>query len=398
MSKPFFRILHTEASCGWGGQEIRILTESEGMIARGHSVSIACCSNAKIFHEAKLRNIPVIALPFHKKSVSNLIAITKWLKQNAHHFDIVNTHSSGDAWLIALANLLLRKKTPIMIRTRHVSTKVNRSWGTRWLYLKASKHIITTGQRLRETLHIQNNYPLSHMTSVPTGIDLDFFIPQEKTLSRQKIQIPNKPTLGILATLRSWKGHTFLLEAWKTLHQEFPQWQLLIVGDGPQRESLTQKTKDMQLSSSVIFLGNRDDTADCLNSMDIFVLPSYGNEGVPQSIMQAMACGLPVVSTTVGAIDEIVISNKTGYLVEPKNTEVFIEKLRELMGNIILRKNIGDAALAHAKMYFGSEIMLNKMTEVFSKIAMNNELQYKSTHSETYHAIKHRTNLDEKRK
>ncbi|WP_163546975.1 glycosyltransferase, partial [Klebsiella pneumoniae] len=91
---------------------------------------------------------------------------------------------------------------------------------------------VTTGEKLRQTLHQYNRFPLSQMTSVPTGIDLEKFSPQNKQQAREKIGVPNKPTLGIVATMRVWKGHKYLIEAWKTLHLQFPDWQLLLVGDG----------------------------------------------------------------------------------------------------------------------------------------------------------------------
>ena len=85
------------------------------------------------------------------------------------------------------------------------------------------------------------------------------------------------------------------------------------------------------LEKSIFFLGNRNDVPDCLNAMDLFALPSFGNEGVPQGIMQAMACGLPVVSTAmVGAISEAVIDGKTGFTLVPQVQEILTSHLAEL--------------------------------------------------------------------
>ncbi|ACS83984.1 glycosyltransferase family 4 protein [Musicola paradisiaca] len=358
-------ILHTESSCGWGGQEIRILTESQGMMKRGHKVTILCCPHSNIYREAQARGIAVVGLPIEKKRFSALTALTGWLKQYGCAFDVINTHSSTDAWLVGVAGLILGKRLPPMVRTRHVSTDINQSFTTRWLYLKATRHIATTGERLRQQLHRDNRYPLTHMTSVPTGIDLDFYRQHSRQNARQTIGIPERPTLGILATMRSWKGHAYLLDAWQTLSKDFPDWQLLMVGDGPQRSALEQQVASMGLSDNVLFLGNRDDVPDCLNSMDVFVLPSYGNEGVPQSIMQAMACGLPVVSTTVGAIDEAVVSGETGYLIAPKDAVQLASTLRQLMGDDALRVRFGQAALQRAATCFGADIMLDRMTTIF---------------------------------
>ncbi len=364
MSKSVLSILHTESSCGWGGQEIRILTESQGMVQRGHHVTLVCCPNSKIAKAAPDYGIEVVTLPIEKKRGSALMALRNWLKVHRQQFDVINTHSSTDAWLVALSCASLRH-SPAIVRTRHVSTDVSRSLLTRWLYLSSSAHIVTTGEKLRQTLHQYNRFPLSQMTSVPTGIDLEKFSPQNKQQAREKIGVPNKLTLGIVATMRVWKGHKYLIEAWKTLHLQFPDWQLLLVGDGPQRKNLQPMVKLAGLEESVFFLGNRNDVPDCLNAMDLFALPSFGNEGVPQGIMQAMACGLPVVSTTVGAISEAVIDGKTGFTLAPQVQETLINYLAKLMASDELRQQMGQASLAHAKAQFGLDNMLDKMEKIF---------------------------------
>ncbi len=364
MSKSVLSILHTESSCGWGGQEIRILTESQGMMQRGHHVTLVCCPNSKIAKAAPDYGIEVVTLPIEKKRRSALMALRNWLKVHRQQFDVINTHSSTDAWLVALSCASLRH-SPAVVRTRHVSTDVSRSLPTRWLYLSSSAHIVTTGEKLRQTLHQYNRFPLSQMTSVPTGIDLEKFSPQNKQQAREKIGVPNKPTLGIVATMRVWKGHKYLIEAWKTLHLQFPNWQLLLVGDGPQRKNLQPMVKLAGLEESVFFLGNRNDVPDCLNAMDLFALPSFGNEGVPQGIMQAMACGLPVVSSTVGAISEAVIDGKTGFTLAPQVQETLINYLAKLMASDELRQQMGQASLAHAKAQFGLDNMLDKMEKIF---------------------------------
>ena len=94
-------IVHTEASQGWGGQEIRIINESQGMIARGHKVSLLAPREAKICNAARDAGISVIEMPFEKKSFKNIFTIRKWLLKNRP--DVVNTHSSIDSWLVGLA-------------------------------------------------------------------------------------------------------------------------------------------------------------------------------------------------------------------------------------------------------------------------------------------------------
>lgn len=364
MSQQSLHILHTESSCGWGGQEIRILTEAKGMLDRGHRVTLVCCPNSNIYREAAEYGITVVALPIEKKKLPALLAMRRWLKSQRGQFDIINTHSSTDAWLVAVACATLSGMPPV-VRTRHVSTHINQAFTTRWLYLKATRHIATTGEKLRQQLHTENGFPLEHMTSVATGIDLTRYKPANKAQACEKLGLENRPYVGIVATMRSWKGHSYLLQCWETLSQEFPEWRLLLVGDGPQRQALEQQASTSGIADSVVFMGNRRDVPDCLNAMDLFVLPSYGNEGVPQGIMQAMACGLPVISTTVGAITEAVVDQQTGFIIEPQNNTLLSAKLRELMSHAELRESMGDASLTRAQQRFGSDVMLDKMETIF---------------------------------
>src|SRR3989344_5516003 len=165
-------IVHTEASCGWGGQEIRILTEAEGMLRRGHKVTLLCPPEARIFAEAQQRKIPVVALPIGRKRLPGVLALRRWLKANST--DVINTHSSTDTWLAALASRLLDRPPPL-VRPRHISAPVPKNRLTRWLYQRASTHIVTTGEKLRLQLILENGYDPARIPSVPTGMDTGDF-------------------------------------------------------------------------------------------------------------------------------------------------------------------------------------------------------------------------------
>jgi len=207
------------------------------------------------------------------------------------------------------------------------------------------------------------------MTSVRTGIDLERYRPLDQAGVRRKLHIANRPTLGILATLRDWKGHQFLLDAMAALRKDFPAWQLIIIGDGPQREALEARVEELRLGGEVTFAGNQDNVPEWLSALDIFTLPSYGDEGVPQGIMQAMACGLPVVSTPVGAIGEAVQDGLTGLMTEPRNAAALAASLAQMMADNELRQRMGAASLAYARANFGIDIMLDQMLAVFRRFA-----------------------------
>ena len=168
--------------------------------------------------------------------------------------------------------------------------------------------------------------------------------------------------IGIVATLRSWKGHRFLVDALKQLPEEI---ELLIVGDGPGKANLIEQIAKLQLQSRVHMVGNQRDVLPWLQSMDVFVLPSYANEGVPQAILQAMLCGLPIVSTPVGSIAEAVQHDYSALLVEPQNSEALAQAVQQLLAAPEQAKTFANHARNHALEYYSFESMLDKMEAVF---------------------------------
>lgn len=356
------KILHTESSCGWGGQEIRTLTESEGMIERGHQVTIACPEHSKIYEAALKRGITAVALPIQKKKLSSLWAMYQYL--SANDFDVINTHSSTDSWLVSLC-LAWKKNRPRIVRTRHLSTEVHNNRSTLWLYNKGNDFIVTTGEQLRQTLHNHNGIPLEKMKSIPTGIDQSRFVPADnKDEVRQKLDLPvDKTIIGILATLRSWKGHEYLINAFAQLSRDDVH--LLIVGDGPQYETVKQQVTELGIADKVTMPGNQENVVPWLQAMDIFCLPSYGNEGVPQGIMQAMLCRLPIVSTDVGSILEVLHPGKNGLKVKTRDVETVQEALESLVNNAEMREHFANYSLDHALANCTKDKMVDDMESVF---------------------------------
>lgn len=356
-------IVHTEASLGWGGQEIRILTEAEGMVKHGHRVTLIAPHEANIRRESESRGLPTVALPIGRKNLRGLFALRAWLKANP--CDVINTHSSTDTWLSALACATLDKPPPL-VRTRHISAPVPDNFTTRWLYNKATRFIATTGEKLREQMMREAHVDAARVVSVPTGIDLARYRPGDKSARRAELQLPQDGLIvGIVATLRSWKGHRFLLEAIEPLRDA----RLVIVGDGPQRAALEAQVDSLSLRSRVTFTGNQKDVAPWLQAFDLFALPSYANEGVPQALMQAMACALPVISTPVGSIAEIVEEGKTGLLVTPEDVLSLRQAIERLAGDEGLRRSLGTAARARAEARFSDELMVTRMERLFAAAA-----------------------------
>ena len=367
MNEPL-AIVHTENSCGWGGQEIRILSESRGFLDRGHRVTLLAPPEAPIVEAARRMAIPVVTLRLREKRLPDLLALRRWLAAHRNGIDVLNTHSSTDSWLGAIACATFAGAPPI-VRTRHVSTTVHDRASTRWLYRRGNAHIVTTGEAVRRQLEGAIGVPPSRMTSVPTGIDLRRYVPGDATAARASLGLRERPTLGVIATLRSWKGHRVLFDALVASRPAWRDWQVLVVGGGPDREVLEAYSRAAGLADLVRFTGHQEDIVPWIQSLDLFVLPSHGDEGVPQAILQAMACAVPVVSTTVGAITEAVEDGVTGLIAQPQSPESLSEQLARLRDDSALRLRFAAAAREKALREFGIERMLDRMEAVFRSVA-----------------------------
>jgi glycosyltransferase involved in cell wall biosynthesis len=360
MSRPLC-IVHTESSLGWGGQELRILAEAQGLARRGHRLTLLCPPQARIYAEAPAWGLRAVPLPIARKRPAGLLALRRWLRANP--CDVLSTHSSTDAWLAALA--VLGRSTPI-VRTRHISAPVPRNALSRWLYRRAAR-IVTAGEQLRRELIERTGVAPERVTSVPTGADAERYRPGDRTAARAALGLPaDRILIGIVATLRSWKGHRHLVEAFAGLPQNT---MLVIVGDGPQRQALDSQVAQAGLGPRVRFAGNQRDVVPWLQALDIFALPSYANEGVPQALLQAMLVGLPCVSTGIGSIPELAIDGNTALVVSPRDVHALRQALEELLRNPGLRARLGDAARRHCASSMSVGRMLDRMEAIYREAA-----------------------------
>src|SRR5262249_45179589 len=222
-------------------------------------------------------------------------------------------------------------------------------------------------EKLRKQVIAETGVEGSRVVSIPTGIDLTRFRPADRNAARSSVGLPvDVPIIGIVATLRSWKGHRYLFEAFSAMKRG--ETMLVVVGDGPQLEALEALATELGIASHVRFAGNQEDVAPWMQSFDVFCLPSYANEGVPQALMQAMACGLPVVSTPVGSIEEIVTDGAEGVIVPPADPARLAEALTALMADEPRRRALGERGLARARERFGEDAMAERMLEVFRDV------------------------------
>ncbi|MEK6692594.1 MAG: glycosyltransferase [Nitrospirota bacterium] len=367
-------VLHTESSLGWGGQEIRILEEAKGIAGRGHRSIIACQSESELSIRAKDAGLEVITLSMRK--ISYLSAILKLRRIiDDYGFDILNTHSSRDSWLGSIAGRL-SKKRPIILRTRHLSTTVSRGLLSKFLYEILPHRVITTGESIRNQMIEDNGFDGNRITSIPTGVDLDLFDPKRinGTLRGDWGVSEGIPAIGMVAVIRSWKGHEYFIDAAGIVLREFPEARFFIVGDGPRKEIVSHYIKEKGLSegsygkNSIIMTGHRSDIPQVMASLDIVVLPSYANEGLPQAILQALAMEKPVVAGDVGSISEAIINGETGYLVPPKNPSALADKIMSILKDDTVRVDMGKTGRRLVASRFSLEGMLDRIENLYKEL------------------------------
>ncbi len=360
-------IAHTEASTGWGGQEIRTLTEAAGFLGRGHRVVVYAAPGARLLDEAPRFGVAAKPLPIARKRPAGVRALVRAFSRDP--VDVVNAHSSTDAWLAALACRWLAaagRAVPVLVRTRHVSIPVPDDPATRWLYRKATARVVTTGDALREQLVHDNGLDPARVDSVPTGIDAAAFAPRPREAARRELGIePAGPWIGIVATLRSWKGHRFLVDALPLLaHRDA---RLAIVGDGPQRPALEAQVDKLGLRNRVLFAGQRADVMPWLAAFDVFVLPSYANEGVPQALLQAMFAGVPCVTTAAGAIPEIAQDPETARVVAREDPRALAAGIDAVLDDRASAEAMAMRAREFVVPRYGLATMLDRMEAVFRR-------------------------------
>ncbi|MBB3207415.1 glycosyltransferase involved in cell wall biosynthesis [Rhodopirellula rubra] len=187
-------------------------------------------------------------------------------------------------------------------------------------------------------------FPASKVNVIRNGVDCDRFCPDPDARQSvfDELGIPaNAQVIGLVAALRHEKNHSMLVKAAARLREWHPDLHTLIIGEGPERATIEPLREQLGVVDRVHLLGNRSDTPRLLAAMDVFTLCSL-NEASPVSILEALACATPVVSTNVGSISETVIPDHTGLLVESEDVEGFANAISQLLNDPGTRRSMGE--------------------------------------------------------
>ena len=190
---------------------------------------------------------------------------------------------------------------------------------------------ITVSLELREWLLKDVGIPEEKVVQITNGVDIERFKPSDdKNLSKIKSGFPlDLFILGTVGRLDRVKDFQTIIKAFAYLTIKISKTnkiRLLIIGSGPENQKLKILAKELRVFDKILFLGERKDIPELMQSMDIFILPSIA-EGISNTILEAMACGLPVVATKVGGTPELIDDGKTGFLFTPGDYNELADRL-----------------------------------------------------------------------
>lgn len=336
-------ILHLEASSGWGGQEMRILKEAEGMRSRGHKIILGVMRGGALVKKARASGFLVYELNFKKPYwIFCLISLLRIVLR--YRIDLINTHSSLDGWIGGIAARLSGR---FVVRTRHLSTPIKSGWNSRILYGKLSDFVVTTCESVVPIIAKQSGKPLSKLRSIATGVDPEkiIFDPEEAASFREKIKVEKGDFLvGTACVMRSWKGINVLLEAADRL-RDVPHLRWVVIGGG-HAEIHHKKAQELDLEGIVHFTGHLENPFPAIGALDCFTLLSTANEGVSQAILQAAYLKKPLIATSTGGLGEVCIQGETGILVPIFDPEALACAVLKLKDDAVLRQKLGMSAHA----------------------------------------------------
>ena len=359
-------VLHTESSPGLGGQEIRTLNEARWIGERGWRVIVAGQPEGRFVTRA--REAGLETAPLRMRSPWDLAAVARLTRLiRGEGVSVVHTHSSVDGWLGGLAARAAR--VPV-VRTRHVSIPVRRGFNPVYTWL--ADRVITSGEAIRRII-VGAGVPAERVVAIPAGVDLEtlpFRTAPFRTGGPEAFQDLrlSPPVIGSVAMFRGSKGHAHLLEAFAAVRAVHPTATLLLVGDGIRRGWVEGLAREAGLADHVVFTGFSEDVPALLATMDCFVLASTRTEGVPQSLLQAFAVGVPVVASDIGGVPEVVADGVTGLLAESGSASALAAGIARVLSDAPAAVRRAEAARALVEERFSHAASISRLLQLYGEL------------------------------
>jgi glycosyltransferase involved in cell wall biosynthesis len=238
------------------------------------------------------------------------------------------------------------------------------------MFFRGTSAITAVTDEIGKRLVEEENAPHERVRVVWNGVDGYKYRPRNGAfIDRKKAElgIPLEAfVLGTVGRCSEEKNQRMLLDILSLTPKE-QSWFLVIVGDGPLREKLEISAAEKGIREKVKFTGIREDTEEIYPTFDVFLLSS-NREGMPLVLIEAMACARPVVTTDVGGIKNIVFDDRNGYLVQPGNIAVMMDRLERLSRDADMRTRFGQFGRSFFEKYLSEEGMIEKYEQLFREI------------------------------
>jgi glycosyltransferase involved in cell wall biosynthesis len=360
--------LHIDTARTWRGGQNQVLVTVMGLRALGHRTMLVANPSGELRRRARegLDVLPLVPrMEMDLNAAWRLSRIVKQLRP-----DVLHAH---DPHAVAMAALALSMSTqlakPPLVASRRVDFHLRRSSLSRWKYRQVDCFICASGA-IRKML-IGDGVPEVRAVTVHEGIDLGHIEAAPAADLHSDLWLPHHaPIVGNVAALVPHKGQRHLIESARLVLPTVPDARFVIAGEGELRPALERQIREHHLEKHVVLAGFRPDVLSLHKAFDIFVMSS-NTEGLGTSLLDAMACGKPVVATAVGGIPEVVVDGETGFLVAPRDDEGMARAIVTLLKDEGLRQRMGEAGRTRARVHFSAERMVQDTLRVYRRVAMH---------------------------
>lgn len=377
---PHHKIVHiiTE-SIPFGGAQRNTLLTLKGLVRDGYETELICGQAGPLVEEARRMGVPVQILPNLVRQIHPLrdgwalLQLYRLFRQR--QYTLVHTHSTKAGLLGRLAAHWAG--VPVIIHTFHgVLLEMNGSLASR-LYIAVERLVgrithcfVCVGEIVRQEILTWQLAPDDRFVTIYSGIEFSTYVLQRTVVeTKRELGIEEAwPIVGSIGHLVESKAQHYLIEATARLRKQYPDMKLLIVGEGHRRAVLEQQIQNLGLSQTVSLLGERDDIADLLDVFDLYAMSSQ-REGIGRALTEAMYWGLPIVTSAVNGIKEVILHEQTGLLVPPHDPQALAAAIDRLASDRELAKRVGANAHAKAKMLMDGQQMIVALERLYDDLS-----------------------------